>query len=180
MRSRHFIGLGMLFWVAVACVEQRQVGPVVDWVAFLRSEEARLAAEKPSVEVTYVLNGLKEDRVGSAVDWSHVFDIFLADSLSAFTLERAYERTERVSERDSFVGWELPRTGRKPYAIGLTYVRGTDSLIYVQLVNKIDNLLYSSFQEVVYRPGDSLLIRGYNQMPWGTRDSYEQLIRFGK
>lgn len=128
----------------------------------------------------YAWNGAVEEVVTDTVDWTGVFKVFLADSIPDFTLQRNYTRTVFVSEADSFVHWELPKPGRRPFSVRLGYVLGTDSLIYVQIVNKTDNLVYTSFQEAVYGQNDSLLIRGYNKLRWREHDSYEQLIRFNR
>lgn len=174
------IGLLVLVFMLSACVKQERKASTVDWVLFLNVAAAELQSDKPEVHMTFKLNGEVEETVTCAVEWPQVFGTFLADSVTAFTMERSYERTELLTETDSFVHWELPKTGRKPFSIRLGYVRGTDSLVYVQLANKTDNLVYESFQEVAYRVEDSLLIRGYNKMRWGDPNSYEQLIQFQK
>lgn len=172
--------LGVLLWGMVACNERKSTPPAVDWVNFLNTAASELQDASPEVAVRYAWNGAVEEVVTDTVDWTGVFKVFLADSIPDFTLQRNYERTVYVREVDSFVHWELPKPGRRPFAVRLAYVRGTDSLIYVQVVNKTDNLVYTSFHEAVYRQNDSLLIRGYNKLRWREPNSYEQLIRFNK
>jgi hypothetical protein len=168
----------VLLWGMVACDDRASTAPAVDWVSFLNTAASELQDTSPEVSVRYAWNGDAEGMVTDSVDWKGVFEVFLKDSIPGFSLQRNYKRASYLTNTDSFVHWELPKPGRRPFAVRLGYVRGTDSLIYVQIVNKTDNLVYASFQEAVYRRNDSLLIRGYNKLRWRAPDSYEQLIRF--